>query len=105
MDVYFLHQNVWQTKICHKEDLNLAEKYVHVAANCKDKQRYGRCTVDNVNRKCKEGAKLKCWNCGGERSSVWWVQSQRESGRCATITESQGVSYAEAESVHADRCP
>ena len=47
------------------------QRFGHVAAVCKGKQRCGRCSGDHEYGKCEEGAKLKCCNCGGKHSSAY----------------------------------
>ncbi len=47
------------------------QKYGHVAAICKGKQRCGRCAGKHKYEKCQEGAKLKHYNCEGEHSSAY----------------------------------
>lgn len=47
------------------------QKYGHVAAVCRGKQKCGRCAGEHEYGKCEEGAKLKCCNCGGEHSSAY----------------------------------
>ena len=73
------------------------QRFGHVGAVCKGKQRCGRCGGDHEYGKCEEGAKLQCCNCGGEHSSAY-----RGSGVSKTTEEvqrarvAQGIGYAEA---------
>lgn len=73
------------------------QRFGHVAAVCKGKQRCGRCGGDHEYGKCDEGAKLKCCNCGGEHSSAYrGCEASKKAAEVQRIRVSQGMSYAEA---------
>ncbi|XP_013885915.1 uncharacterized protein LOC106533973 [Austrofundulus limnaeus] len=72
------------------------QKFGHVAAVCKGKQKCGRCAGDHENGKCEEGAPLKCCNCGGGHSSGFrgCVASKRAE-EVQKIKVTTGITYAE----------
>ncbi len=73
------------------------QKYGHVAAVCKGKQRCGRCAGEHEYGKCEEGAKLKCCNCGGEHTSAYrGCEMSKKAAEVQRVKISQGISYAEA---------
>ena len=73
------------------------QRFGHVAAVCKGKQRCGRCGGDHEYGKCEEGAKLKCCNCGGEHSSAYrGCEVSKKAEEVQRVRVTQGVSYAEA---------
>lgn len=73
------------------------QKYGHVAAVCKGKQRCGRCGGEHEYGKCVNGAKLKCCNCGGEHSSAYrGCEASKRAVEIQRIKTSEGITYAEA---------
>ena len=73
------------------------QKYGHVAAICRGKQRCGRCAGEHEYGKCKEGTKLKCCNCGGEHTSAYrGCEISKKVAEVQRVKISQGISYAEA---------
>lgn len=76
------------------------QRFGHVAAVCKGKQRCGRCGGEHEYGRCDEGAKLKCCNCGGEHSSAYrGCEVSKKAAEVQRIRVSQGMSYAEAAKV------
>lgn len=73
------------------------QRFGHVAAVCKGKQRCGKCSGEHEYGKCDEGTKLKCCNCGGKHSSAYrgWEVSKRQA-EVQRVKVVQGISYAEA---------
>lgn len=47
------------------------QRFGHVAAVCKGKQRCSKCSGEHEYGQCSENAKMKCCNCGGEHSSAY----------------------------------
>lgn len=47
------------------------QKFGHVAAICKGTQKCGRCAGNHEYGKSEKTAKIKCCNCGGERTAVY----------------------------------
>lgn len=73
------------------------QRYGHVAAVCKGKQRCGKCSGEHEYGKCQEGTKLKCCNCGGEHSSAYrGCEVSKRQAEVQRIKVVQGISYAEA---------
>lgn len=73
------------------------QKYGHVAAVCKGKQRCGRCAGEHEYGKCERGAKLKCCNCGGEHSSAYrGCEVSKKAAEVQRMKTSHGITYAEA---------
>ena len=73
------------------------QKYGHVAAVCKGKQRCGRCAGEHEYGKCERGAKLKCCNCGGEHTSAYrGCEISKRAEEVQRVKTLQGVTYAEA---------
>lgn len=73
------------------------QRYGHVAAICKGKQRCSKCSGEHEYGKCEEGAKLKCCNCGGEHSAAYGgCEANKRMQEVQRIKVVQGVSYAEA---------
>lgn len=73
------------------------QKYGHVAAICKGKQRCGRCAGEHEYGKCGEGVKLKCCNCGGEHSSAYrGCEASKRAVEVQRVKALQGITYAEA---------
>lgn len=73
------------------------QKYGHIAAVCKGKQRCGRCAGEHEYGKCEEGARLKCCNCEGEHASAYrGCEAGKKAAEVQRIRVSQGMSYAEA---------
>lgn len=73
------------------------QRYGHVAAVCKGKQRCGRCSGEHEYGKCGEGVKLKCCNCGGEHSSAYrGCEASKRAMEVQRVRSLQGITYAEA---------
>lgn len=73
------------------------QRFGHVAAVCKGKERCSRCGGEHEYGKCAEGAKLKCCNCGGEHSSAYrGCEASKKAEEVQRIKVNHGVSYAEA---------
>lgn len=73
------------------------QKYGHVAAVCKSKQRCGRCAGEHEYGKCERGAKLKCCNCGGEHTSAYrGCEASKRAEEVQRVKASRGITYAEA---------
>ncbi|CAJ1066432.1 uncharacterized protein LOC113119923 [Xyrichtys novacula] len=73
------------------------QKYGHVAAVCKGRQRCGKCAGEHEYGKCEIGAKIKCCNCGGEHTSAY--RGCEVSKRAAEVQQMKtlhGITYAEA---------
>ncbi|XP_067281993.1 uncharacterized protein [Pseudorasbora parva] len=73
------------------------QRFGHVAAVCKGKQRCGKCGGEHEYGKCQEGTKLKCCNCGGEHSSAYrGCEVSKRQAEVQRVKAVQGISYAEA---------
>lgn len=73
------------------------QKFGHVAAICKGKQKCGRCAGEHEYGQCEEGAKIKCINCGGEHSSAYrGCEASKRAAEVQKIKVTTGVTYAEA---------
>lgn len=73
------------------------QRYGHVAAICKGKQRCSKCSGEHEYGKCEEGAKLKCCNCGGEHSAAYGgCEANKRMQEVQRVKVIQGVSFAEA---------
>lgn len=73
------------------------QKYGHVAAVCKGKQRCARCSGNHEYGKCEQGAHLKCCNCGGEHSAGFGgCEVHRNAVKIQNVRMQEGISYAEA---------
>lgn len=73
------------------------QKYGHIAAVCKGKQRCARCAGEHEYGKCERGAQPKCCNCGGEHSSAYrGCEVSKRAVEVQKVRVEQGVTYAEA---------
>lgn len=73
------------------------QKYGHVAAVCKGKQRCARCSGEHEYGKCGQGVKPKCCNCGGDHSAGYdGCQVRKEAMKIQNVKISEGLTYAEA---------
>lgn len=73
------------------------QRFGHIAAFCKGKQRCGKCSGEHEYGKCEEGAKLKCCNCGGDHSSAYrGCEVSKRQAEVQRVKAVQGISYAEA---------
>ena len=73
------------------------QRFGHVVAVCKGKQRCGRCGGDHEYGKCEEGAKLQCCNCGGDNSSAYrGCEVSKKAEEVQRVRVAQGIGYAEA---------
>ncbi|MGL4647017.1 MAG: hypothetical protein ACRCVL_08025, partial [Cetobacterium sp.] len=72
------------------------QKYGHVAAVCKGKQRCGRCSGEHEYVKCGEGVQLKCCNCGGEHSAAYrGCEASKRAMEVQRVRSLQRITYAE----------
>ncbi|XP_016401002.1 uncharacterized protein LOC107733749 [Sinocyclocheilus rhinocerous] len=73
------------------------QKYGHVSAVCRGRQRCARCGGDHVYGKCGEGAKAKCCNCGGEHSAGFGgCIAHKHAVKIQNVRITEGLTYAEA---------
>ncbi|XP_072302084.1 uncharacterized protein [Eucyclogobius newberryi] len=73
------------------------QRFGHIAAVCRGRQRCGKCAGDHEYGKCDVGAKLKCCNCGEEHSSAYGgCRFSKRAAEVQKIKVSQGISYADA---------
>lgn len=73
------------------------QKYGHVSAVCRGKQRCARCGGDHEYGKCGEGVKAKCCNCGGEHSAGFGgCMAHKHAVKIQNVRITEGVTYAEA---------
>ncbi len=73
------------------------QKFGHVAAVCRGKQRCARCGGDHEYGKCGQGIKPKCCNCGGEHSAGYAGCLVRKNAvKVQNVRVAEGISYAEA---------
>lgn len=73
------------------------QKYGHVAAVCRGKQRCARCGGDHEYGKCRQGKTPKCCNCGGEHSAVYGsCEVRKDAIKVQNVRMEEGISYAEA---------
>lgn len=71
------------------------QKFGHIAAVCKGRQRFGRC--DHEYGKCERGAKIKCCSCEGEHSSAFrGCEVSKRAPEIQKIKHAQEISYAKA---------
>ncbi|XP_016086341.1 dehydrodolichyl diphosphate syntase complex subunit nus1-like [Sinocyclocheilus grahami] len=71
--------------------------YGHVTGVCRGKQRCARCSGDHEYRKCGQGVKQKCCNCGEEHSAGYGgCIVRKEAVEIQNVRIMERVSYAEA---------
>lgn len=71
---------------CHK-----CQKFGHVAAVCRGKQRCARCG------KCGQGVNHKCCNCGGDHSADYGgCMVRKHAAQVQNVKTREGLSYSEA---------
>ena len=71
------------------------QRYGHVAAVCRGKQRCRRCSKDHDGKECKEP--VKCCNCGGDHlASFRGCQNYVKAENVERIKKENKISYAEA---------
>lgn len=73
------------------------QRFGHVAAICKSKQRCGKCGGEHQYGECGENAKLKCCNCGEEHSAAYGgCKVRKRAVKVQNIKINEGITYAEA---------
>lgn len=73
------------------------QRYGHVAAVCKGKQRCARCGGEHEYGKFEQGVNPKCCNCGGEHSAGYGgCQARQQAVKVQNVRADKGLSYAEA---------
>lgn len=73
------------------------QKFGHIAAACRGKQRCARCGGEHEYGKCGQGIKPRCCNCGGEHSAGYGgCQVRKNAVQAQNIRTTEGISYAEA---------
>lgn len=74
------------------------QKFGHVAAVCRGKQRCGKCGgEDHEYGKCPEGIKAKCCNCGGEHSAAYkGCGAHKRAAEVQKVKVEEKLTYAEA---------
>jgi hypothetical protein len=73
------------------------QKYGHVAAVCRGRQRCAKCGGEHEYGNCEEGVKPKCCNCGGEHSAGYGgCQVRRNAVKVQNVKITEGLTYAEA---------
>ena len=71
------------------------QRYGHVAAVCRGKQRCRRCSKDHDGKECNEP--VKCCNCGGDHpASFRGCQNYVKAGNVERVKKENKISYAEA---------
>lgn len=73
------------------------QKYGHIAAACKGKQKCGKCGGEHEDGKCKDGTELKCANCGGAHSVAYGgCEVRKKAVEVQQLKVKMNISYAEA---------
>ncbi|XP_027895304.1 uncharacterized protein LOC114158190 [Xiphophorus couchianus] len=73
------------------------QRYGHIAAACKGKQRCPKCGEDHKLEECKEEAQEKCCNCGGQhRVTYGGCEVRKKAKEIIQIKTTKNISYAEA---------
>lgn len=73
------------------------QRYGHIAAVCKGKQRCPKCGEDHKIEECKEDVLEKCCNCGGNhRVTYGGCEVRKRAKEVVQIKTSKNISYAEA---------
>lgn len=73
------------------------QRFGHVAAVCRGKQRCARCGGEHDYGKCEQGVNPKCCNCGGEHSAGYGgCQARKKVLRIQNVRVENGSTYAEA---------
>lgn len=73
------------------------QKFGHVAAVCRGKQRCARCGGEHEYGGCEEGVKPKCCNCGGDHSAGYGgCQVRKSAAMVQNVKVVEGITYAEA---------
>lgn len=73
------------------------QRYGHVAAICKGRQRCGKCAGEHQYGECGENVKLQCCNCGGEHSSAYGgCEVRKRAIKVQNVKMTEGISYADA---------
>lgn len=73
------------------------QKFGHVAAVCRGKQRCARCGGEHEYGKCGQGVNPKCCNCGGEHSAGYGgCQVRKKAVKVQNVRMTEGITYAEA---------
>ncbi|XP_037531028.1 uncharacterized protein LOC119408303 [Nematolebias whitei] len=73
------------------------QRYGHIAAVCKGKQRCPKCGEDHKFEECKEDVEEKCCNCGGKhRVTFGGCEVRKRAKEVVQIKTTKNISYAEA---------
>ncbi|XP_014835679.1 PREDICTED: uncharacterized protein LOC106913655, partial [Poecilia mexicana] len=73
------------------------QRYGHIAAVCKGKQRCPKCGGDHKIEECKEETQEKCCNCGGNhRVTFGGCEVRKRAKEIVQIKTTKNISYAEA---------
>lgn len=73
------------------------QRFGHVAAVCRGKQRCARCGGEHDYGKCEQGVNPKCCNCGGEHSAGYGgCQARQKVLKVQNVRVEDGLTYAEA---------
>lgn len=74
------------------------QKFGHVAAICRGKQRCGKCGgEDHEYGQCHQGTSVKCCNCGGSHSAAYkGCQAHKRAAEVQRIKVEEKLTYAEA---------
>lgn len=74
------------------------QKFGHVAAVCRGRQRCGKCGgEDHEYGKCSENTKAKCCNCGGEHSAAYkGCEAHKRAAQVQRVRVEEKLTYAEA---------
>lgn len=74
------------------------QRFGHVAAVCRGKQRCGKCGEEGHEYgKCNEGTKIKCCNCGGEHSAAYkGCGAHKRAAEIQRVRVEEKLTYAEA---------
>lgn len=73
------------------------QKFGHVAAVCRGKQKCARCGGEHEYGKCGQGVNPKCCNCGGDHSAGYGgCQVRKNAVKVQNVKMTEGITYAEA---------
>lgn len=73
------------------------QKFGHVAAVCRGKQRCARCGGEHEYGKCEQGVDPKCCNCGGKHSAGYGgCEVRKNAAQVQNVRIKEGLSYSEA---------
>ncbi|XP_035998476.1 uncharacterized protein LOC118564421 [Fundulus heteroclitus] len=89
---YFVRPYVPPPLRCYK-----CQRYGHVAAVCKGKQRCPRCGGEHRYEECKGDEQMKCCNCGGQHSVTYaGCEVRKKAVEVQKVKMGSNISYAEA---------